>query len=345
MDSADISALTILIIGIVSVGIIVVVGRWLKQEASKTSTLIDDIVITAIGKPLILILIIVTLYYSLSMSTILPEDFHWIFDSRYLKVIIVIIGTWIIWSFVKNIAHQYEEVILASTTHETKIKLYYFFRGTFSYIIWFIAGVIILNILEVDVTPILAAGGIVGIAISFAAKDVLGNFFSGAVLAADQPFHIGDRIEVQTYIGDVISIGPRSTRIQTLDRQLVTIPNSILTNDVVVNYAEPDVHIRIKILVGVAYGTDINRVKYLLHSITSDAIEKGLCLIDPPPSIYFMEFGPSSLNLQVVVWADQYTLNLEVQDFINCKIVEIFEKEGIKIPFPQMDIHLDKNAG
>jgi len=344
MNSVDISAIIVLITGIVFIGIVMAAGKWLKQKASKTSTQIDDIIISAIGKPLILILIIVTLYFSLSMSTIVPENFHWIFDSRYLKIIIVIIGTWIIWSFVKNVAHQYEELILASTTHEAQIKLYYFFRGTFGYIIWLIAGVIILNILEVDITPLLAAGGIVGIAVSFAAKDVLGNFFSGAVLAADQPFHLGDRIEVQSYIGDVISIGPRSTRIQTLDRQLVTIPNSILTNDVVINYAEPDFHIRIKIFIGVAYGTDINRVKYLLHNITYEAIDRGLCLIDPPPSVYFMEFGPSSLNLQVVVWANQYTLTLEVQDFINCKIAEIFAKEGIGIPFPQMDIHLEKNT-
>ena len=152
MDSADLSALIVLIGGIIGILLVIVVGRWLKKKALKTSTLIDDIIISAIAKPLILSLIIATLYYSLSLSTIVPENYHWIFDSRYLQVIIVIFGTWIIGSFVKNVAHQYEEIILASTNHEASIKLYYFFKGTFSYIIWIIAGLIILNILDVNIT-------------------------------------------------------------------------------------------------------------------------------------------------------------------------------------------------
>jgi Small-conductance mechanosensitive channel len=103
-------------------------------------------------------------------------------------------------------------------------------------------------------------------------------FFSGAVLAADQPFKAGDRIEVQDYLGDVIAIGPRSTRIKTLDSQLVTVPNSILTNDIVVNYAEPDIQMKVRVNIGVSYGSDIDRVRAILLEIASEAIDIGICI-------------------------------------------------------------------
>jgi small-conductance mechanosensitive channel len=147
---------------------------------------------------------------------------------------------------------------------------------------------------------------------------------------------------VQDYIGDVIAIGPRSTRIQTLDSQLITIPNSILTNDVVINYAEPDLKMKVRINIGVAYGSDIQKVKTILFRIADEIIKTGLCLGDPKPSVFFLEFAESSLNLQMIVWTEKYTMTYEIRDFINCRIQTEFEREGIEIPFPQMDVHMNK---
>ncbi len=342
MEPSNILALIILICGIIGIIIIKAVGNLLKSRAKRTESVIDDIILSSIGKPLILFLIIITVYSTLATSTLIPPEYTWILDNRYLLVCITILATWIFWSFVKNVANQYEEYILQSATNEAGIRFYHFFRSTFSYIVWIIAGIIILKILNVDITPLLAAGGIVGIAAGFAGKDILGNFFSGALLAADQPFRIGDRIQVQDYIGDVIAIGPRSTRIQTLDSQLITIPNSILTNDVVINYAEPDLKMKVRINIGVAYGSDIQKVKTILFRIADEIIKTGLCLGDPKPSVFFLEFAESSLNLQMIVWTEKYTMTYEIRDFINCRIQTEFEREGIEIPFPQMDVHMNK---
>ncbi len=342
MEPSNILALIILICGIIGIIIIKAVGNLLKSRAKRTESVIDDIILSSIGKPLILFLIIITVYSTLATSTLIPPEYTWILDNRYLLVCITILVTWIFWSFVKNVANQYEEYILQSATNEAGIRFYHFFRSTFSYIVWIIAGIIILKILNVDITPLLAAGGIVGIAAGFAGKDILGNFFSGALLAADQPFRIGDRIQVQDYIGDVIAIGPRSTRIQTLDSQLITIPNSILTNDVVINYAEPDLKMKVRINIGVAYGSDIQKVKTILFRIADEIIKTGLCLGDPKPSVFFLEFAESSLNLQMIVWTEKYTMTYEIRDFINCRIQMEFQREGIEIPFPQMDVHMNK---
>jgi small-conductance mechanosensitive channel len=344
MEPSNISALIILISGIIGIIFIMAVGNLLRSRAKRTESVIDDIILSSIGKPLILFLVIITIYSSLAISTLIPAEYAWILDNRYLMVCITILATWIFWSFVKNVAHQYEEHILQSASNEAGIRFYHFFRSTFSYIVWIIAGLIILKILNVDITPLLAAGGIVGIAAGFAGKDILGNFFSGALLAADQPFLIGDRIQVQEFIGDVITIGPRSTRIKTLDSQLVTIPNSILTNDVVINYAEPNQEIKVRINLGVAYGSDIVKVKALLLKIAGEIIDTGLCLHEPEPSVYFLDFAESSLNLQMIIWTDKYTMTYEIRDFINCRILKVFKNEGIEIPFPQVDVHLKKEG-
>jgi small-conductance mechanosensitive channel len=171
------------------------------------------------------------------------------------------------------------------------------------YVIWFIAILMILRMLDVDITPLIAGAGIAGLAVALAAQDIISNFFGGAVILVDKPFAVNDRIKIDTYLGDVISIGPRSTRIKTLDYQVVTIPNSKISSSVIVNYAMPDVKLKIKIPVSVAYGTDVKRVKEILTEIGNEAAARSeYVLFDPAPSVYFLEFGASSLNFMLVIW-------------------------------------------
>ena len=340
MDPAHLSALIIFICGMTCVLLVKIIGMHLKKKAAASESLLDDIILSSFGKPLIFFLIIVTVYYTLSVSLVIPEPYRWFLDSKYLMVLFTILGTWIIWSFFKGVENEYEQKISNSTSNKATLKLFNFFRATYTYIIWIISGMIILGILDIDITPLLATGGVVAVAVSFAGKDILGHFFSGAVLAADQPFKIGDRIEVQEYTGDVISIGPRSTRIKTLDSQLITIPNSILTNDIVTNYAEPDIQTKVRINVGVSYGSDVDRVREILMGIANEAITSGICIQDPAPSVYFLAFGESSLNFQLIVWAQVYSMAWDVQDYVNVRIFKRFKEEGIEIPFPQVDVHM-----
>jgi len=340
MDPAHFSALIIFICGMTCVLLVKIIGMHLKKKAAASESLIDDIIVSSFGKPLVFFLIIVTVYYTLSVSLVIPESYRWFLDSKYLMVLFTLIGTWIVWSFFKGVGTEYEQKISDSLSNKVTLKLFHFFRATYTYIILIISGMIILGFLDIDITPLLATGGIVAVAVSFAGKDILGHFFSGVILAADQPFKIGDRIEVQEYIGEVISIGPRSTRIKTLDSQLVTIPNSILTNDIVINFAEPDIQMKVRINIGVSYGSDIDQVKKILLDIANEAITSGICIQDPAPSVYFLKFGQSSLDFQLIVWAQVYSMSWDVQDYINVRIFKRFNEEGIEIPFPQMDVHM-----
>ncbi|HII99693.1 MAG TPA: mechanosensitive ion channel, partial [Methanoregula sp.] len=194
---------------------------------------------------------------------------------------------------------------------------------------------------EIDITALLAGAGIGAIAIALAAQEIIGNFLGGAIITLDKPFRVGDRIKYDTYIGDIISIGPRSTRMKTLDYQIVTIPNSKLTSNVITNYAMPDVRLKVRIPFSVAYGSDIKRVKAILLEIANEAVEKTPWTVpDPKPSVYFLEFGDSSLNGQLILFTDDYTHLWDVQDYINIRIDERFREEGIEIPFRQVDVHM-----
>jgi small-conductance mechanosensitive channel len=146
---------------------------------------------------------------------------------------------------------------------------------------------------------------------------------------------------MDTYIGDVVNVGPRSTRIMTLDNQLVTIPNSTITSSVVTNFALPDARLKVRIPISVAYGTDVERVKQILFDIALEAAGKSdLILRDPAPEVFFLEFGESSLNFQIIVWTYDFSRVWNVKDEMNTRIARRFADEGIEIPFRQVDIHI-----
>ena len=143
-----------------------------------------------------------------------------------------------------------------------------------------------------------------------------------------------------------MSIGLRSTRIKTLDNQIVTVPNSTVTSSVVINYAMPDVKMKVRIPFSVAYGSDMDRIKEILLAIAREAAEKtSWDLTDPAPSVYFLEFGESALTGQLILWTNNYDYSWAVQDWVNCCIARRFADEKIEIPFRQVDVRMRNTGG
>lgn len=332
--------LIILITGFSIAAIVHATGKWLRRHTRNTSLKIDDIVLDAVGRPLLILITGSTIWSSLFYGTPLPGLYPDVFNPGYLTAFYVILGAWVTASFITSIFRNYGREVAIRTGQENGENMMHFLQMGSKYLIWIVAFLLILSILKIDITPLLATGGLIGIIISLGGQDIIGNFLSGAVIAADQPFRIGDRIRVGTNIGDILTIGPRSTRIRTLDNQILTVPNTMLTNDIVVNYAMPDTKGKVRIPVNVAYGSDIARVKEILHGIGLEAQQAGLCVQDKEPEVFFLEFGPSSLNFQLIVSMEEYDKSFEVKDFINCRIDEQFRNANINIPFPRMDIHM-----
>lgn len=192
---------------------------------------------------------------------------------------------------------------------------------------------------NIDVTAWLASAGIVGLALSFAAKDTLSNLFAGVSIVVDAPYKTGDYIILDSgERGIVTNIGLRSTRILTRDDIEVTVPNGILGNSTIINEAggPPSQH-RIRIAVGVAYGSDIDHVIATLQGV---AEENEDILVNPEPRVRFRLFGDSSLNFELLGWIADPANRGRVKHELNCAVYKAFNQHGIEIPFPQRDLHV-----
>ncbi len=316
---------------------------WLESKASETDTYWDDIVVAAIGTPVQVAIVMVLSYFAVTWFDILPQSLQWIHDPRYAIAFWIVISAWIVSTFLHSIIHIYGRAFAEKSASDMDDRLIDLLELVIRYVIWFAAVLAILKVFEIEITPLLAGAGVAGIAVALAAQDLISNFFGGAIISVDKPFKVGDRVKIDNYYGDVVSVGTRSTRIKTLDYQIVTLPNNKITTNVIVNYSEPDEKLRITIPVTVAYGTDPIRVKKILMEIAHDAIKNTeYFLEDPAPIVFFDEFAASSLNFILKIWMRKYNLPDESKDAINCRIAERFEKEGIEIPFPQMDVHMRK---
>ncbi|MCK9580452.1 MAG: mechanosensitive ion channel [Methanoregula sp.] len=351
MEPNYLYALIIIAAGLVAAGLAHAIIRWLQKKADDTDTLLDDIIILAIGKPLVVAILAVSVYIALTAFVIDPESMRWTFGDmeftgyQFINSFFIILGAWIVSNFSYNTITTYGKWLASKTETDLDDQLIPMLEVLFKYLIWFIAFLLILAEFKIDITPMLAGAGIGAIAIALAAQEILGNFLGGAIITLDKPFKVGDRIKYDVYFGDVISIGPRSTRIKTLDTQIVTIPNSKLTSNVVINYALPDVKMKVRIPFSVAYGSDVKRVKQILLELAHEAIEKTPWGIpDPAPSVYFLEFGESSLNGQLILYTNNYDNLWDIQDYINIRIDERFKEEGIEIPFRQVDVWM-RNQG
>ncbi|HPX72644.1 MAG: Small-conductance mechanosensitive channel MscMJ [Euryarchaeota archaeon ADurb.BinA087] len=341
MDSEIFFAVLTLIFGGIAAGAAYFLLPWLKRKASTTASEFDDILLTAIEKPLIITILAWSVYIALTHFGILPETIAGFSVDQFVHAFFILIGAWIVSSFSYDLLRTYGAAIAEKTGTDIDDRLFAMLEIIAKYLIWFAALLLLLDNFNIDITPLLAGAGIAGIAIALAAQDILSNFFGGAIITMDKPFRIGDRIMFENHFGDIISIGPRSTRLKTLDNQIVTIPNSRLTSNIVINYAQPDFKMKVRIPFSVAYGSDMSRVKEILMEIAGEAAERtSWVLTDPAPSVYFLEFGESSLNGQLILWTGNYDNVWDVQDFINSRIDYRFKNDGIEIPFRQVDLRV-----
>lgn len=194
------------------------------------------------------------------------------------------------------------------------------------------------NRIGMPVTAVFTTAGIAGVGVALAARETLANFFGGISIFVDRPFRTGDYIVLDSgERGEVKRVGMRSTRIQTRDDVLITVPNSLITNVKVINESAPEPLFRVRVAVGVAYGSDIDQVQDILMNlaVTSDMVAE-----EPAPRVRFRTFGDSSLNFELMCWAKRPHDRGRLTHTLNCAIYKAFNETGISIPFPQREIRV-----
>ena len=192
---------------------------------------------------------------------------------------------------------------------------------------------------DIDVTAWLASAGVLGIAIGFAAKDTLANLFAGVFILADAPYKLGDFIVLESgERGRVTDIGIRSTRLLTRDDIEITLPNGIMANSKIINESSgPHAKRRLRIDIGVAYGSDLAQAKDVMLQAAQDS---QVLSTEPGPSVRFRSFGDSAVMFQVRGFIDQPVLWGRAMDEVGIRIYDALNEAGIEIPFPQRVVHL-----
>jgi small-conductance mechanosensitive channel len=175
-----------------------------------------------------------------------------------------------------------------------------------------------------------------GVGIGFGLQNIVNNFVSGLILIFERPIKIGDVVEIGTLVGEVRTIGIRASVVRTFSGSEVIVPNGDLVSNTVVNWTLSDRRRRIELPIGVAYGTDPNRVIEILLKTTADLDE---VLQEPEPQALFRGFGDSSLDFELRFWTGSEHWP-KLSSVVNVRINDALEAAGIEIPFPQRTVHM-----
>ena len=327
------------IIVVISLGLAVVAERFIVTTigklVKKTNSQVDDHIIEALRRPLFVSIFFIGLAVATYRLELAPA---------LTSVTLACLGTiaTIVWlgfmirlagevlTALSRIQGSYEFVQPSTLPlFDNSAKLVLFLGSLyFIFLAW-----------GINVSALLASAGIVGLALSFGAQDALANIFGGMSILADRPYKVGDYINLDTgERGEVTHIGLRSTRLLTRDDVEISVPNSVMGNAKIINESGgPYQKFRIRIKVGVAYGSDLDEVEQVLVRAAQDHEE--ICAM-PEPRVRLRGFGNSSLDFELLAWVEQPVFRGRLEHELNCAVYKTFADHGIEIPFPQQDLHI-----
>jgi small-conductance mechanosensitive channel len=198
--------------------------------------------------------------------------------------------------------------------------------------------IIVLENTGIHLGALAVFAGAVGVGVGFGLQNITSNFISGLVILAERPITIGDRIEVAGIAGQVQQIRARSTVILTNDNIAMIVPNTKFIDSPVTNWTYGDPRVRFRVPVGVAYGSDVNKVREVLIAA---AREHPATLSEPAPNAYLEKFGESSIDFELVAWSREMSYRpRRFKSDLNFLIDKHLRAAGIEIPRPQRDLHI-----
>jgi small conductance mechanosensitive channel len=243
-------------------------------------------------------------------------------------VIALIIGFWLVKRFGKILNNFFEK-------RNIEPSLASFLRSFISMALKALVVISVLSMVGIEMTSFIAILGAAGLAVGLALSGTLQNFAGGVILLLLKPFKVGDFIEAQGFMGTVSEIQIFNTILRTPDNKVIIIPNGPLATNSLTNFSTMPTR-RVDWVFGIAYGDSFPKAKSVLLKLLENDLR---ILKDPEPFIVLSKLNDSSVDLTVRVWvdsADYWAVFFEMQE----KVYDTFAREGINIPFPQMDVHL-----
>ncbi len=326
---------------ILAKGITALLTRYVSRIVKITKSELDDMLLAAVKRPLFWGIVLGGVYLAikgLSALSAYATELGMLFS-----VIFIFYGAYVLSRAVNVIIDWYAKEIAVRTKTKLDQQFLPIFRKLGYAIIYGLAILWILGQLGIEITTLIAAMGIGGIAIALALQPTLSNFFSGAQMVLDRPLKIGDYIELDSGDkGRVVDIGWRSTRIRTYGNNLLIIPNSKIADSKIINYNIPNKEAGFIIECGVAYDSDLDKVEKVTIKVAKDVLKKHGGVEGFEPKLRYREFGDSSINFCIIMRTQTYSKKFRARHEFIKRLKKRFDKEKIEIAFPQLDVHMKK---
>ncbi|HZR06459.1 MAG TPA: mechanosensitive ion channel domain-containing protein [Candidatus Udaeobacter sp.] len=217
-------------------------------------------------------------------------------------------------------------------------SLQYAIAQIVGYAVLIVGIIVVLDNAGIHIGTLTVFAGAVGVGLGFGLKNIASNFISGLLILAERPITIGDRVEVAGITGQVQQIRARSTVIVTNDNIAMIVPNEKFIDSPVTNWTHTDRRVRFRLPVGVAYGTDVSKVREVLIAA---AREHPATLSEPAPDAFLEKFGDNSIDFELVVWSEEMSQRpSRFRSDLNYLVCKHLSAAGIVIPFPQRDLYL-----
>ena len=207
----------------------------------------------------------------------------------------------------------------------------------FKYIVFVLTVAISLQIVGVDITVLLAGSAAFLVGVGFGLQNLFGDITSGIILLFDATIKVNDVIEVDGIVGRVQKINLRTTSVITREDTFIILPNSVITNNNLINWTYSSISSRFEIKVGVDYSSDVKLVMELMEKTVKE--QQGV-LTQPAPTVRFQEYGDSSLIFSVFFWCDEVFRVESIKSQIRVRLYEYFKENNVEIPFPQRVVHM-----
>lgn len=327
------------------------IDRVIVRLAGRTKTTLDDLIIDTLRAPLFLLIALIGFQIAIGQLTFLDAAWIALFDDL-LFVAFVLAGCFLMYRLLKNLLEWYARNVAVET--ETKIdeQLIPFFRRMVQIVLVAIALVMILDHFDYNITGLVATLGVGSLAIALAAQTVLADTLAGFTIMMDRPFAVGDRILLPKSIGgtygewgDVVEIGLRSTRVRSVDGVLLTVPNSVITKDVVANFSHSESpNLRVRVRLGLV--PDLENVRRAMAAI-KEIVDRNPDVSQSPrePQIVLREIRDYDVLLELRFYVDDPRKMRTTKSEVIEEILRVFEEEGIKTSFPAQVVRLQQQEG
>lgn len=305
-----------------------VITPLLGRLVSRTDTNLDDVVFNHLPRPIFVTVVSVGLYIA-SIPLELTET-----RSLLISGLVTFLAAVWVWNLLKVVRGLTKT---ARSARDDQVGFLPIARNIATALIISIGSLVVLSVWDINIAPLLASAGVLGIVIGFAAKDTVANFFGAIALYFDNTYRVGDFITLEDGTeGTVEKISIRSTVIKTRDDVYVTVPNSILNSARVENQSAPDTTRRLVLPVSFAYGSDADAIE---RTLLQAADEHEEILKAPEPRVRFRGFGDNGLQYELLVWIPDPEPLPRLQHEVNEKIYRACNDEDIVFPFPQRTLH------